>query len=109
MIGLATYFTVMLPEVILTELFNLTYKVNDVAISYLCDELEQLEYTIDHIVDDDDDDLITLVFSKGKLSGELCVDRIKQQFEIIIRNDASLLLPTTGDWATMLKCLKFDW
>ena len=69
----------------ITELFNIKYKVNDIAVSDLCDEIERTGIEISST--ENYDPIIYLEFNMGMgismLRGNISVNRMDKSFEIM--------------------------
>lgn len=95
----------LLPQSILSDIFNTEYKLTDISIDYLIDELELHDVqVIDH---DNYDCVVVIRFTndKIKLEGELRINRIMQHFDIIVRIDDIVFLPAIGDWNMVIEYL----
>ncbi len=97
-------------DVILGEIFNLCYRVSDVAIEYLCDELEKCGCIVSH--HDNFDSSVFLYFQRSAdethpvLEGELRVDRIYKRFEISAKYGNETIMPASGDWNLVMEYLQ---
>jgi len=88
----------MLPHVIKKELFAIEYKINDVAVEYIVEELKKFNFEVLGVFDYDASIIIDFERKSNNTKGEFRVDRIKQCFEISARINDITFLPASGDW-----------
>lgn len=88
----------MLPNTILSQIFNLQYKPDDILIIQIAEELENYPLIVSDILNYDH--VIIYKFKRDDpcISGYLRIDRIKKLFEICINCDGEMILPIEGDW-----------
>jgi hypothetical protein len=93
----------VLPDTIQDEIFRLSSRVNDVAIDYLCSELEHFGYIVSNVQNYDCSVIIDL--SNEDTDINLRVDRIFKTFEIVAKCCDEIILPYIGDWEGVLNYL----
>jgi hypothetical protein len=92
----------MLPRTITDEIFNLRYRVNDVALNHVYDELLKYGCLVTGTIDCDAS--IIIYFKRPNdathplLDGELRIDRIERTFEIAVKYGDTTVLPMLGAW-----------
>lgn len=95
-------------SVILDEIFNLQHRVSDQAIDYISDELDSFRCTISEV--EDNDVAVTISFGRSlngmsKVVGEIRIDRLRKQFEIVGRCEGTML-PACGSWDVIIEYLR---
>lgn len=102
---LCQYLRVMMPQVVFDEIFDLQHRISEQAIGYISDELDAFRCIITEVIDNDV--AVTIYFGRSGtlLEGEIRIDRLSQQFEIIGKYD-SLILPISGDWDVVIEYLR---
>jgi len=94
----------MISKSISCELFDLQYQVSDIAIDHICDELIKHGCLVNHYVNYDAS--IIIYFNRNELNGELRIDRINRQFDIVIGCDDEIIMPVSGDWSLIDEYLR---
>jgi hypothetical protein len=89
----------MLPNAIKKELFAIEYKINDIAIEYIIEELKKFNFEVSNILDCDASIIVDFEREINKTKGELRIDRIEQCFEISARIGDATFLPISGGWS----------
>lgn len=93
-----------LPIAIEGEIFNLRYRISDVAINHLADDLDSLGLTITGY--EDMDHALVLLARHGDFNVEVRVDRIRRCFDAVARSTDNLFLPMSGNWLTVMEYLR---
>jgi hypothetical protein len=99
----------MLSQVILNEIFNLEYQINDVCLQQLADELSYYQCVVRNY--DNFDAAIIVYFYRQTdvehphLEGELRIDRITKQFTICVTYGEEIVLPAVGSWDLIIDYL----
>lgn len=88
----------MLPQLIVDEIFNLKYQINELAIDHVCDELQCHGCVVDSYHNYDTSVIIYFSCSEKKLEGELRIDRIEKHFNVAVKRGDETILPAFGDW-----------
>ena len=93
------YLTYMLPNQIIKELFTVKYKVSDIVVDHIIEELNRFNCIPTNISDYD----TSIIIEFGKIGdfpieGELRIDRLNKQFEICAFSQGNTFLPAYGDW-----------
>ena len=89
----------MLPNQIVKELFAIEYKVSDIVVDHVIEELNKFDCIPTSISDYDTS--IIIEFGKigdSPMEGELRIDRLNKQFEICARFQGNTFLPAYGNW-----------
>ena len=87
-------------QIVLDEMFNVKFRVSEQALDFISDELDKYRCVISHV--DDYDHAVVVHFGREmngmpKVEGELRIDRIERNFEIVGTCEG-LMLPVRGDW-----------
>lgn len=93
----------VLPDTILDEIFHLSSRVNDVAIDYLCSDLEQCGYNVSDVHNFDCSIIIDL--KADGICANVRIDRIFRTFEVVAKTADYTILPRNGDWGGVLEYL----
>ncbi len=96
-----------LPMVVAHEIFDLRHKPNDIVLSHLFDDIENLGIQIRNHVDYDH--AIVIVFHRPgdhPIHGEIRVDRIRRIFDVSAKIDGAVVLPASGEWELVLEYLQ---
>jgi hypothetical protein len=92
-----------LPQAVAGDIFDLRYRVSDIAIEHLADELVKFGCIVSSTVNYDS--AVVIYFSRADddthpyLDGELRIDRIEQHFAICVRYGDETILPAFGGWS----------
>jgi len=86
-----------LPNIISAELFNIQFRVSDVAIEHICSKIEEYQYVVGEV--QNLDHAIYIDFGTGTAKGQLRIDRMAKSFEICVSADGITVLPTSGSWS----------
>jgi len=101
----------VLPNVIQDEIFRLSSRVNDVAIDYLCADLEQCGYSVRNVhnfdcsVIIDLECLVATVELADGIQANVRIDRISRSFEVVAKKANYTILPRQTDWNGVLEYL----
>ncbi len=97
----------VLPDVIQDEIFRLSSRVNDVAIDYLCADLEHCGYSVRNVHNFDCSVIIDLECTAivDDIQVNIRIDRITRSFEIVARKADYTILPRQTDWNGILEYL----
>jgi len=98
----------MLSQTVLTEIFNVKYRVSEQALDHISDELDQFRCTISRI--EDNDMAVTIYFGRNMngmpaVEGEIRIDRVRKLFEIVGICEG-WMLPAEGDWSVIIEYLR---
>jgi len=95
----------MLPQIIIDDLFDPNHNICDVILEHLCDSISELSLVIDDIVYHSNDYII-IKFYNDTTEFEITVDRISQNFSIAAVCSGVTIFPATGDWELMMQYIR---
>lgn len=91
----------MLEQIVLSELFNIAYCVQDNVIEFIIDELWCHRVVVDNVVNCDT--VIYMDIRVGHYEGELRIDRFMKRFQIQLRSSSYTIPPASGDWGEVVR------
>lgn len=96
----------MLSRIVEEELFNIQYRVGDMVIAQISEEIEKFLLSVNRV--ENNDFALTFYFGRNEtykplpvVEGELRIDRLGKMFEIIAKCNDWYVVPAYGDWVTV--------
>lgn len=93
----------MVDSLVLSELFNARHRVQDHVLEFIIDDLWDYEIKVTKI--ENYDMIIYLGFKRDSYYGDLRIDRLSQNFDLVLYYGDERYLPMSGDWKYILSCI----
>jgi hypothetical protein len=94
----------MLPKTIQKEIFNLQFKISDMAVEFISDEFQKLNFHINRVIDND---LAVTFYAEGQnCTIEMRIDRLAQKFQLSASKDGYTYMPVVGNWDRIMGCMQ---
>lgn len=91
-------------QVLISELFDLSYRCTDCVLDQLCDDITNLGFTVDNY--DNLDTIITINFYNSNIYGSITIRRFGQYFTLMLRDKEII---TSSNWGQILDAIMINY